>query len=110
MHKHHFLLTALLMSLGVVTSGVAQASGDPGAGKNKSSMCAGCHGVPGWRSAYPNYREPKLGGQHAEYLTTALKSYQSGARAHSTMHAIAATLSDQDIADLAAYYSSHAEK
>lgn len=81
------------------------ATGNPAAGEAKSSMCAGCHGITGWRNAYPDYRVPKLGGQNAEYIAAALKAYQSKQRAHPTMQAIAATLTDQDIADLAAYFS-----
>ena len=109
MRKFHLLLSVLLIGLGYAAAAMAQPPADPVAGRNKSSMCTGCHGIPGWRNAYPDYREPKLGGQHAEYIVSALKAYQSGARRHSTMHAIAATLSDQDIADLAAYFSSHAK-
>jgi cytochrome c553 len=94
-----FALAALL------PGGAAYAqSGDPAAGESKSSQCAGCHGIPGWRNAYPAYRVPKLGGQHPAYLIAALKAYKSGARAHPTMHAIAAGLSEQDMADLAAFF------
>lgn len=75
-------------------------------GQMKNSMCMGCHGIPGWRNAYPEvYPVPKLGGQHAQYIINALKEYKSGARTHQTMHAIASSLTDQDMADLAAYYS-----
>lgn len=82
------------------------AAGDPVAGKNKNSMCAGCHGIDGWRTVYPEvYSVPKLGGQHAAYIVKALQAYKSGARNHPTMKAIAASLTDQDMADLAAYYS-----
>jgi cytochrome c553 len=83
----------------------ASAAGDPQAGQSKSAMCEGCHGIPGYRNAYPAYRVPKLGGQHADYLVAALKAYQSQQRAHPTMQAVAASLSEQDMADLAAYYS-----
>ncbi|MFL6649749.1 MAG: c-type cytochrome [Sulfurifustaceae bacterium] len=86
-------------------AGAPAASGNPAAGEEKSATCAGCHGITGWRNAYPAYRVPKLGGQNAEYLVAALKAYQTKQRAHSTMQAIAATLSDEDIADLAAYFS-----
>ena len=83
------------------------AAGDPKAGYLKSSMCAGCHGIPGWRTAYPEvYSVPKLGGQHAEYIVAALKGYQSGERSHPSMKGIAGSLSEQDIEDLAAYYAS----
>ena len=69
-------------------------------------MCAGCHGIPGWRTAYPEvYNVPKLGGQHEAYLAKALQEYKNGDRAHPSMRAIAGSLSDEDILNLAAYYS-----
>jgi cytochrome c553 len=84
-----------------------QAAGDPKAGQLKTSMCAGCHGIPGWRTAYPTvYSVPMLGGQHAEYMVAALKAYKSGERSHPSMVAIAGSLSEQDMEDLAAYYAS----
>ena len=84
-----------------------QAVGDPKAGHLKTSMCAGCHGIPGWRTAYPSvYSVPKLGGQHADYLVAALKAYKSGERSHPSMVGIAGSLSEQDMEDLAAYYAS----
>jgi cytochrome c553 len=110
MSKLHLSLFALLTGLGCAVSGTALAAGDPVAGKSKSFTCTGCHATPGWRNAYPAYREPKLWGQHAEYIVAALKEYQSGAREHGTMHAVAASLSDQDMADLAAYFASQPEK
>lgn len=82
------------------------AEGDAAAGKNKTAMCAGCHGIAGFKTAYPEtYHVPKLGGQNAAYIVNALKEYKAGDRQHPTMKAIAATLSEQDMADLAAYYS-----
>lgn len=94
--------SALLMS-----SLPVQAAGDPKAGQVKTSMCAGCHGIPGWRTAYPAvYSVPKLGGQHADYIVSALKAYQSGERSHPSMVGIAGSLSEQDMEDLAAYYAS----
>ena len=98
-----FLVTKILL---VFTSlGLAQ-EGDPDAGGGKNAMCQGGHGIPGFRTAYPTvYTVPKIGGQSALYLSNALKAYRSGTRSHSGMMAIAASLSDQDIADLAAYYS-----
>ena len=82
---------------------LALAAGDAGAGKLKANTCMGCHGIPGYTNAYPTYRVPKLGGQSAEYLAAALKSYKSGERPHKTMQAQAASLSDQDIDDIAAF-------
>ena len=81
--------------------------GDPVLGKQKALMCKGCHNKVGYKTAYPTvYQVPRLGGQHAEYLTSALGQYRSGERTFSTMRNIASSLTDQDIADMAAYYSS----
>jgi cytochrome c553 len=99
------LVCAALVSTLLASS--ANAAGDPVAGRDKSSMCEGCHGIKGWRTAYPvTYSVPKLGGQHQDYIVAALKEYKSGDRSFATMRAIAATLSEQDIEDLAAYYAS----
>lgn len=92
-------------------SGALAAEGDPVAGKGKTSMCAGCHGIGGYKTVFPEvYHVPKLGGQHAAYLVKALQEYRAGSRSHPSMKAIAAGLSDQDMADLAAYYASDAMK
>jgi cytochrome c553 len=81
-------------------------AGDAKAAHNKVAMCEGCHGIAGYRTAYPDvYHVPKLGGQQPAYLVNALKAYKSGERSHPSMKGIAAGLSDQDMADLAAYYS-----
>jgi cytochrome c553 len=80
--------------------------GDAVAGAQKTAMCQGCHGIEGWRTAFPEvYKVPKLGGQHGAYIVKALQEYKSGERTHPTMRAIAGSLSDKDMADLAAYYS-----
>jgi len=80
--------------------------GDPAKGAQKVTMCQGCHGIVGWRTAYPEvYKVPKIAGQHAAYIVTALKEYKSGNRSHPSMRAVAATLTDADMADIAAYYS-----
>jgi len=84
----------------------AAPAGDPEKGRAKTQMCEGCHGIPGWRTAFPEvYPVPKLGGQHANYIIAALKEYRSGDRSHPTMRAVASNLSDADIANIAAYYS-----
>ena len=76
-------------------------------GKQKAFMCKGCHNKTGYKTAYPKvYQVPRLGGQHAEYIVSALGQYKSGERTFATMQAIASNLTDQDIADMAAYYSS----
>ncbi len=95
-------------TLGAVTALSAQvwAQGDPAAGKLKTKMCEGCHGIPDYRTAYPDvYSVPKLGSQSAGYIVKALQDYKSGARKHPTMRGIAASLSDKDMADVAAYYT-----
>jgi len=87
------------------------ADGDPAAGKAKNSMCVGCHGIGGYKTVFPEvYSVPKIGGQHAAYIVKALQEYKSGNRSHPSMRAIAAGLSDKDMADLAAYYASDAMK
>ncbi len=91
---------------GMLMAASALADGDAAAGKQKTAMCEGCHGIPGYKTAFPAvYNVPKLGGQHAGYIVKALQGYKSGERSHPTMRAIAAGLSDKDMADLAAYYA-----
>ncbi len=81
-------------------------AGDVTAGKTKAIPCMGCHGIPGYFNVYPSYHVPRVGGQHAEYIVAALKAYKNGDRAHKTMQAQAASLSEQDMADIAAYFAS----
>ena len=84
----------------------AAEGGDVEAGRNKAAMCQGCHGIDGYRMAFPEvYSVPRLGGQHPTYIVKALQAYKSGARGNPTMRAIASSLSDQDMANLAAYYN-----
>ena len=84
----------------------AAPAGDPAKGREMTRMCEGCHGIDGWRTAYPEvYHVPRLGGQHAPYIVQALHEYRNGERSHPSMQAIAGSLSDQDMANLAAYFS-----
>jgi len=84
----------------------ADVKGDVNAAKNKVAMCVGCHGIPGYKASFPEvYRVPMLGGQSEKYIAAALNAYKKGERKHPTMVGIAAGLSDQDIADVAAYYA-----
>ena len=97
-------VSAALTGSWVMAQGAA--AGDAAKGSQKTQMCSGCHGIEGWRTAYPEvYRVPRIGGQHEAYLLKALQEYKSGERTHPSMRAIAASLSDQDMADLAAYYA-----
>ncbi|EKU24586.1 c-type cytochrome [Xanthomonas graminis] len=108
---------AVLVSLGVAPA-LAQTAPAPAAaapaapaavagnadnGRLLTYTCQGCHGVTGYKNAYPSYRVPKIGGQSAQYLTQALSEYRLGKRKHPTMQAQAESFSDQDIADIAAY-------
>ena len=88
------------------TSTQAATAGDAARGRQLVYTCQGCHGVEGYKNAYPNYHVPKIGGQTASYLVVALTGYSKGERKHPTMQAQAESFSDQDIADIAAYLSS----
>jgi cytochrome c553 len=79
---------------------------DAARGKTISYTCLGCHGIEGYKNAYPDYSVPRLAGQNATYIIAALKEYKSGERAHPTMRVQGSALSDQDIEDVAAYFSS----
>jgi len=82
-------------------------AGDAEAGRQKNSMCVGCHEIPGYKSSFPSvYHVPRIIGQSAGYIAAALHEYRSGNRNHPTMTVVAEGLSDRDIADLAAYYGS----
>jgi len=83
----------------------AGAKGDPDRAKAKISMCQGCHGIPLFRTAYPDvYSVPLIAGQTPQYIVKALEAYKSGERNHPSMRAIARSLSPEDMADVAAYY------
>jgi cytochrome c553 len=98
---------ALTLTVFGASAQTQQSSGDPEAGRHKSSMCVGCHNIPGYKTAFPAvYSVPKLDGQHAAYIVSALKAYKSGDRRHPSMRAVAASLTDQDMADLGAFYAS----
>lgn len=101
---HRLAAAGAVLSLLLVAAPGRAAQGDADAGAVKAAQCSGCHGIPGWRNAYPAYRVPMLGGQHPAYIVAALQAYKNGSRQHPTMRAIAAGLSDQDMADLAAFF------
>ncbi len=101
-----FAMSVVALALSSAASAQAPAAkGDAAAGKKKNAMCQGCHGIPGWRTAFPEvYHVPKIAGQHPQYIASALKAYKNGERTNETMKSIAAQLSDKDMEDLAAYY------
>ena len=98
---------ALLALAGIAQmSAAADLKGDAVAAKNKVAMCIGCHGIAGYKATFPElYRVPMLGGQSEKYIVAALNAYKKGERNHPSMVGIAKGLSDQDIADVAAYYA-----
>ena len=75
-------------------------------GKEKAETCLGCHAIEGYNNVYPTYKVPKVAGQNADYIISALKSYRNKDRVHETMHANASALTDQDIIDIAKYFES----
>jgi cytochrome c553 len=106
---------AVLLSLTLAGSSLAFAqepaavpvpTGDARHGAVLADTCMGCHGIAGYRNAYPSYRVPKLGGQHPDYIVIALQGYKNQTRPHKTMHAQAASQSDQDMRDIAAFFAS----
>jgi cytochrome c553 len=101
------LVAAGLLALAPLAAG---ADGDAAHGQKLAYACLGCHGIENYKNAYPKYSVPKLGGQNKSYILAALKEYQDSARWHPTMHGYATTLSDQDRADLAAFFNSAAAK
>jgi cytochrome c553 len=111
--KRTMIAAVLLAAAVAAADATAQGApaGDPAKGGEKTLLCSGCHGIDGWRTAYPEvYKVPRLGNQHEAYLLKALQEYKSGERSHPSMRAIAASLSDQDMADLAAYYAQRGMK
>ena len=102
MSRPRIIIAAVAAAIATST----HAAGDPAAGRQKNFQCMGCHGIPGWKTAFPEvYPVPRLGGQHAAYIVLSLKQYRKGERDHATMRSIAASLSEKDMEDLAAYYS-----
>jgi cytochrome c553 len=111
------LNSTLILALGVfVSSAVVQAQaqtpasaakGDPAAGRQKAvAICSGCHGIPRTKTAFPEvYSVPKIGNQNEAYIVAALRSYRSGERYNSTMKALASSLTEKEILDIAAYYA-----
>ncbi len=98
-------ITAIVGIIGFIFSLSLFAEGDPAAGREKAFTCTGCHAAPGMRNVYPSYRVPKIAGQNTEYLIEAMRAYREGLRTHATMHAQTAQFTDQDIENIAAYFS-----
>lgn len=109
MNKLLLTLSSLLVASATAFSAYAQdVKGDAKAGEKKIAMCIGCHGIPGYQASFPEiYRVPMISGQNAKFIASALNAYKKGERKHPSMRAISESLTDQDIADVAAYYEDH---
>ncbi len=107
MNKLLLSLSALLVaSVTAVSVHAEDIKGDAKAGEKKNAMCIGCHGIVGYQASFPEiHKVPMISGQSAGYITAALNAYKKGERKHASMRGIADSLTDQDIADLAAFYS-----
>jgi cytochrome c553 len=101
----HLVVVATLVFAGSVAL-ADEVKGNATAGNAKVWLCVGCHSIPDYRADYPLvYKVPMLGGQNAGYIASALASYKKGERKHPTMRSVAASLSDQDMADIGEYYA-----
>ena len=108
MNKLFTTLFTLVVSSVTAASLAQDVKGDAKAGQAKNAMCIGCHGIKGYQASFPEvYKVPMISGQSAAYIASALREYQKGARKHPTMRAISQSLTEQDMADLAVYYSGH---
>ena len=104
------MFVALSLAAGLATSAQAQVKGNIEAGEGKVAMCIGCHGIMDYKTNFPEvYHVPKIAGQNAKYIETVLGEYKKGTRKHPSMRGIAGSLSEQDIADVAAYYTALGE-
>lgn len=91
-----------------VPAAAQDVKGNAANGDKKIAMCIGCHGIQGYQASFPEiYKVPKISGQDEKYLVAALNAYKKGERKHPTMRGIAESLTDQDIADISAYYAVH---
>ncbi|MBU4423224.1 MAG: cytochrome c4 [Gammaproteobacteria bacterium] len=108
MNKTLTTIFALAVASVTVLSHAQEAKGDVEAGKQKIAMCIGCHGILGYQASFPEvHKVPMISGQSGKYIAAALTAYKKGERKHPTMRGIADSLSEQDIADVSAYYEQH---
>ena len=106
--KRALISTVLLASLSFAAHAQGAKPGDPKEGEKKAAMCIGCHGIKGYQASFPEvHKVPMISGQGGKYIAAALNAYKKGERKHPTMRGIAVSLTDQDIADLSAFYEQH---
>jgi len=108
MNKLLTTLFALAVASVTLSSQAQDIKGDAKAGEKINAMCIGCHGIVGYQASFPEvYKVPMISGQNAKFIVAALTQYKGGERKHPTMRAIAESLTEQDMANLAAFYSTH---
>jgi cytochrome c553 len=108
MNKYLSSLSVLVVACATAFPAIAQDQGDIKAGEKKIAMCIGCHGIKGYQASFPEvYKVPMISGQSAKYLVSALTAYKKGERKHPTMRGVADNLTEQDMADIGAYYEAH---
>jgi cytochrome c553 len=106
----HSIRLALALAAALTFAPAHAAGGDVARGEKQAAMCIGCHGIPGYQASFPEiHRVPMISGQNAAYITKALQAYAKGERKHPTMKGIAGSLSEQDMADLGAFYAQHGQ-
>jgi cytochrome c553 len=110
MKTRNFIRPAALLAAALtIVAQPAVAEGDSEQGRKLGFTCLGCHGIDGYRNAYPSFRVPKLAGQKSDYIRTSLTAYRAGSRPHPTMQAQAGSLTDEDIENLVAWIASYGE-
>ncbi len=109
MHKLILSISSLIVaSVTLISAHAQEVKGSALAGEKKIAMCIGCHGIVGYQASFPEiHKVPKISGQSGKFIVTSLGAYKKGERKHPTMRGIANSLSEQDMADLAAYYENH---
>ena len=108
MNKSLSIVLAFVVAAATFSAQAQELTGDAKAGEKKIAMCIGCHGIVGYQASFPEvYKVPKISGQGVKYIASALNGYKKGERKHPTMRSIATSLTDQDIADISAYYANH---
>ncbi len=105
------VVAAATLSAAALTAQAQGVTGNADAGKKKAEMCIGCHGILGYQNSFPEiHKVPKISGQSDKYIVSALTAYKKGDRKHPSMRGIAGSLSEQDMADLAAFYTAQVDK
>ena len=105
------LVAAATFSAMTMAAHAQGVTGDVQAGQKKAEMCIGCHGIVGYQNSFPEiHKVPKISGQSGPYIVAALNAYKKGDRKHPSMRGIAGSLTEQDMADLGAFYASQTDK